>query len=120
MIRFGFAQISAQKRGRGEQQRQFVFLDQRRVLGRFERIWISDDADAFDERIPKRDGRSETVKERERRENGVVLSGIEQHVELRNVAENVAMTEHDSFRFAGAAAGEKQHCFLVSAFLRNF
>ena len=52
LIRLGFAQIAAQKGGSREEQGEFVLLDQSRVLCDFERIRISDNANAFDQRIP--------------------------------------------------------------------
>ena len=119
LVRLGFAQIAAQKCRRRQQQCQFIALDQRRVLRRFERIWISDDAHAFDERIPKRDGRSEAVKERERRENGVVPFRVEKFPELGDIADDIAMAEHDPFWFARASACEEQGCFCVTASFWN-
>ena len=59
------------------------------------------------------------MKKRQRRENGIVFPRIEQHAKLRDVADDVAVTEHNAFGVAGAAAGEKQTRFGVSAFLRN-
>src|SRR4029077_18263736 len=76
LVRLGFTQIAAQKSRRRQKQGKFVFLDQRSILRHFERIWIGDDADAFDQRIPKRDGRSEAVKKRQRRENRVLFLRI--------------------------------------------
>src|SRR5438445_11682694 len=96
-----------------------MLLDQRGVFCRFERTRISDNAYRFDEWIPKCDGRSKTVKERQRCENGVVSLGIEKFAELGNISDNVAMTQDDAFRFARASARKKQGCFGVTAFFWN-
>src|SRR5438552_15204948 len=99
-MRFDLAQITAQKSRGREQQSQFVFFDQCRILRDFQRVRISNNAHALDQWIPKGDGRSEAVKKRERGENGVVFLRVEKFPELRNVADNVSMAEPDSFRLA--------------------
>ena len=83
-----------------------MLLDQRGVLGHFQWIWIGDDADPFDHRIPKCDSRSEAVEKWERGENSVFLFCIEQFAELGNISDDVAMRKHDAFRFPGTAAGK--------------
>ncbi len=55
----------------------------------------------------------------ERRKNRIVLSGIEQLRELRNVPENIAMTEDDALGLARAAACKKQCRLRVAAFFGN-
>src|SRR5437762_7306118 len=104
---------------RSQKQRKFVFLDQRRILRHFERIWKGHDANAFDQRIPKRDGRSEAVKKRERRENRVLLLRIEQLAKLRHVTDDVAMRKNHALGFSGTAAGKQQHGFVVTAAFRD-
>jgi len=47
LLRLAFAQVYAQESGRRKEERQFISLDQCCVLRAFERIWIRDDADAF-------------------------------------------------------------------------
>src|SRR5439155_14662601 len=116
LSRIHFSQITAQKCRRRQQKSQFVLFDQRCVLRGFQRIWISDNAHPFNEWIPKRDRRSECVKKRKRRENGVVFRRVEQLSELRDVSDNVAVADHNAFGVAGASACKKQDCFRVAAF----
>src|SRR4029453_3720388 len=70
-------------------------------------------------RIPKSDSRSKRVKKRQRRENGVVFRRVEQLLELRDVSDNVAVTDYYTFWFAGASACKKQDRFPVTALLWN-
>ena len=48
------------------------------------------------------------------------LSRVEQLPELRDIADDVAMTKHNAFRFAGGAACKEQCCFRVTAFASEF
>src|SRR5205823_6102125 len=119
LLWFGFPQVTAEKSWRRQKKGEFVLLNQRGVFRDLKRIGISHDADAFDHRIPERDGRSEAVKKRERSENGVFLFRVEQFAKLGNVADDVAMRENDAFRIARAAAGKKQDGFVMTAAFWN-
>src|SRR5437870_3588826 len=101
LLRLGFAQIAAEKSWRRQKQGEFVFLDQRGVLRHFERIWISDDANAFNQRIPKGDGRTEAVKKRQGREDRIFFFRVEKLAKLGNVADDIAMRENHAFGFPG-------------------
>src|SRR5205085_777001 len=83
-------------------------------------IRIAGGAYAFDEWIPKGDRGTEAVKKRKRGEEHVVLSGVEHHRELRDVPEDIAMTEHHALWFAGTSAREKQERFGMIADARKF
>src|SRR5207248_10695902 len=61
VIRVHFSQIASQKSRRRQQKRQVIAFNRRRVFRRFERVWISDRAHRFNQRIPKGDGRSKAV-----------------------------------------------------------
>src|SRR5204862_8109578 len=102
------AQIGAEKCRRRQHHGYAVTLDQLSDLFGFERIRVGEGADAFEERIEQRDGASEAVEKWKRREQESVLRRIAGDRELRNVAQDVAMTEDDTLRFSGAATGEKQ------------
>ena len=60
---------------------------------RLERIRISDDAHAIDERKPKRDGATEAVEKWERREDQIVSRRVEHDAKLRDVADQIAVTQ---------------------------
>src|SRR6266487_5626532 len=102
-MRLGFTEVHAQESGRHQQEREFVSLDQLCVLRRFQRVGIGDNSHTFDERIPERDGRSEGVKEGQRREDGVGLSCIQQLPKLRYISDNVAVADYDAFWFSGGS-----------------
>src|SRR5262245_33436748 len=89
LLRFGFAQIKAQKGGRQQQKRQFVSVDQGRAFRRVQWIRVRNDAHTFNEWIPKRDCRPKRVEKRQRREDGVGFFGIEQFPELRDISHDV-------------------------------
>src|SRR6202035_2923335 len=110
---------TAKKSWRRQEKREFVFLDQRGVLRHFERIWISDDADAFDQGVPERDGRSEAVKKRQRRENRIFFFRVEKLAKLGNVTDDIAMREDHAFGFSGTAARKKNDGFVVTGALRD-
>ena len=99
-MRLSLAQVGAQEGWCREHNRDFVFLDQRCILRRFERAWVGNDGCAFDQWIPKRDGASKAVKEGERGQNAIVRPGVEHDCELGYVADNVVMRKDNSFRFA--------------------
>src|SRR5436190_1919225 len=75
---FGLAKVHAQKSGSRQKERKFVLLDQRCVFRRFQWIRIGDNSHTLDERVPKCDGRSKGVKERQGCEDGVALACIQQ------------------------------------------
>jgi len=79
-------------------------------------VWRHD-ADPFNQRIPECDGTAKTVKERKRCHDGIFTPKIEHGAKLLNVPKYVSVTQHDSFRFAGGAAGEEQYrLFPISRF----
>ena len=119
LMRLDFAKISTQKSRSGQQQGQLILLDQVGILGRFQRIWIRHDGHTFYQGIPKRYGRPKAMKERKRRENTIMLISVKQDIELRDVAENIAMAKDHSFRLARATARKKKDCFGVPARFRN-
>src|SRR6266487_6701559 len=118
-MRLGFTEVHAQESGRHQQEREFVSLDQLCVLRRFQRVGIRDNSHTFDERIPERDGRSEGVKKRQRREDGVGLLCIQQLPKLRYISDNVTVTDHNALWFSGCSARKQQYCFAVAAFVWN-
>jgi hypothetical protein len=113
--RLGFSQIGAKKRRRRQHDRHAVLLDELRNFSGFERARIRDGAHAFDEGIPERHGAAEAVEKRERREENIIRLRVEHGGELRDVAENIAMTQDHALRFAGTSAREKQDRFGVIA-----
>ena len=119
LLQLGFTQVQTQECGRRQQKGQLVPFDQRCALGRFQRIRVRDDADTFNERIPKCDSRSEGVKEGQRSEDCVGLSCVEQLPELRHVSDDVAVADDHTFRFSSRSACKEQDCLAVAALLRN-
>src|SRR5262245_10722172 len=116
---FGLAQVHAQKGWRHQEKRQFISFDQLRVLRCFERIGISDNSHAFDERIPERDGRSESMKKRKGREDGVGLSRVQQLSELRDISDDITVADDNALWFSSGSTRKQQDCFSVAAFLWN-
>src|SRR4029079_10347121 len=94
-------------------------LDQRRAFAGVQWIWVRNDANPFDQWIPKGDSRPESVKERQRRENCVRFFCVEQFPKLRDISHDVTVTHDRAFGFASGSACKKQHCFGVPTFSWN-
>ena len=95
-------------------------FDQLRAFRGLERVRISDDAHPIDERKPERDRATEAVEKWERSENQILARRVEHGAKLRDVANQIAMTQNDAFGIARAAAGEEQDGLGVIPFPRNF
>src|SRR5438874_13565874 len=105
-MRLGLAQISAEKCRGGEHDCGPVLLDRGRDLCRVERIWIGENADRFDERIPKGHRNTKAVKEWERGKEQVLSLQVEEGRALCAVADDVAVGKDYPFRFTGTSACE--------------
>ena len=99
--------------------RDAMALDQLRAFRRLERIRISDDPHPVDERKPKRDRAAKAVEKWQRSEDQILPRRVEHDAKLRDVANEIAVTQDDAFGIARAAAGEKQNRFGVVPFPRN-
>ena len=119
LFRLGLTQIQPQECGRREQERKAVLFDQRCALRGVQWIRKRDDAHTLDERIPQCDRRSKRMEERQRAEDGIGFSCVEQLAELRDVSDHIAVTYYNAFRISGRSACKKQDRFGVPALFGN-
>ena len=115
----GFSQIRAQESRRRQHYGNTVFFNQLSILCGFERVRVSDNRRALDQRIPEGDGAAEAVEKRQGGQEELVFPGVEKDGELGDIAEDVAVTEDNAFRFSRTPTGKKQNCFFMSALSRQ-
>ena len=59
------------------------------------------------------------MEERQRREDGVGLSRVQQLPELRDISDDITMADYNALWFSSGSTRKQQDCFPVAAFLWN-
>ena len=107
------AHVGLQERGRSDEERDLVLLNQRADDLRVEWIGVEDHADALHRGQPKPGGESEGMKEGQDAENLVAAAEHEDLADLADVRHDVEVREHDALGIAGAAAGKDDRGQLI-------
>ena len=102
------AHIRSAERGRGKQERAFVFVNQFADDFRVGRIGMIDHSSAGEQRQPDGGHEAERVKQRQHSDDAVALVEREELQHGVDVGRQVEVREHDAFRHSGAAA-RKDH-----------